>query len=127
MDRNLRLEHLEEMPRNSFSFAIFISCEVELVNALEKLLEMRYLFSGRVGDDVDRCEPVIDVDSESSRLPQVPFRGWEFGCTCGDVANMTHRRLDDEVVTEVFVDRARLGRRLNDDEFLGHCSSVPRG
>ena len=88
VNRNLRLEHLEEVPRNSLTFAVLIRCEIQFVDALEELLEVVDLFPRTFGDDVDRCEPVVHVDPEPCRFPQIPLRWREFGCPCRDVTDV---------------------------------------
>jgi hypothetical protein len=40
LDRNLGLEHLEQVPRDGFALAVFISCEIELICGRECLLEV---------------------------------------------------------------------------------------
>ena len=64
MNGNLGLEHLEQVPGDRFTFAVLISCEVELVGILESLLELGHRLLGVLGDDVIGLEVVFDVDCE---------------------------------------------------------------
>ena len=54
LDRHRRLEHLEQVPGNGLTFAILISCEIELVRILERPLEVGDRFLLLVGHDVIR-------------------------------------------------------------------------
>ena len=56
-------------------------------------------------DDVFGLEPGIDVHAELA---------------LGQIADVSHRRDDLEVAPQVFVDRLRLGRRLDDHQSLRH-------
>ena len=65
-------------------------------------------------DDVLGLEAGLDVDAELA---------------LGQVADVPHRRDDLEVAAEVFVDRLRLRRRLDDHQSLRHvrfqCLPLP--
>jgi len=62
-DGHLRLQHLEQVPRDRFALAILVSREQELVGIREPLSQLgdRALLAGV--DDVERLELVVDVDS----------------------------------------------------------------
>ena len=64
LDRNLRIEHLQQVPRDGLALAVLIRREVELVGVLERALEIgdRLLF--RVAHHVVGLEAVLDVDAE---------------------------------------------------------------
>ena len=64
LDGNFGLQHLKEVPCDGFSFAVLISCEVELVGPAECFLEFADRFLFGVGDDVVGLEAVFDVDGE---------------------------------------------------------------
>ena len=116
---NLGLQHLEQVPRDRLALAILVRCEQELVGFGEVLLQLRDgLLLVRI-DDVERLEAVLHVDTEPRPgLFLVLLR--DLGCAVRKVADVADRRLDDEVRPEVAGDRARLGRRLHDNETLRH-------
>ena len=121
-DGNLRLQHLEQVPRDRLSFAVLVRREQELVGVGELLAQLRDgpLLVGV--DDVQRLEAVLDVDAEARpRLAFVLLR--DLGGAVREVANVADRGLDDELGPEVAGDRARLCRRLDDDETLRHGRS----
>jgi hypothetical protein len=119
---NRRLQHLEQMPGDRLAFAVFVRREQELVGVLQELLQLGDpLLLVRI-DDVEGPEPVGDVDSETCPLLLLVFLR-DVGGALGQVANVAHARLDDEVVAEVALDRPRLGGRLDDHETL--LFSVP--
>ena len=63
--RHLRLEHLEQVPRDGLALAVLVSREVELVDAGERGLQLRDLLALVRVDDVERLETVVDVDAEA--------------------------------------------------------------
>ena len=85
-DRNLRLQHLDEVPGDRLSLAILVRREQELVRVLQVLLQLGDdLLLARV-DDVVRLEPLVDVDAERAealalapRARRMPGRGGR-GC-----------------------------------------------
>ena len=83
------------MPRNSFSFAVFIRCEPDFVCG----------FGGffKIGNNtlVPRVNFVSDVKSILIDLRIF--------------ANVAYRCKDSKITTEVFLDSMRLGRRLYDN------------
>ena len=64
----LRLEHLEEVPRDGLALAVLVGREVELARVLERGLELGDDVLLVVGDDVDGREVVVDVDPEAADL-----------------------------------------------------------
>jgi hypothetical protein len=117
LDGHLGLEHLAQMPRDRLAFAVFVGRQQELVGLGELLLQVGDdPLLVRV-DDVERLEPVLDVDAELSVPRSLLLR--DVGGTVRQVADVAHARLDDEVAAEVAGDRARLGRGFDDDE-AGH-------
>ena len=109
LDGNLGLQHFAQMPGDSFSLAIFVGGQVERVGVGEKVFELRdlRLFLGR--HDVQGREVVFDVDAG----PRPRF----FLECLGDlvrrrrqVADVSDRRFDDEILAQVFGDGFRLGR-----------------
>src|SRR6184192_646220 len=62
-------------------------------------------------------EVVLDVDAEPRPLLLLVLLR-DVGGALGQVTNVTNARLDDETVAEIALDRAGLGRGLDDDEPL---------
>ena len=120
MHRHRRLEHFEQVPRNSFSLAVLVRREVEGVRPLELLAQFRHLLLGVRCHDVHRSEAMVDVDAEPGFLPGIALLLWQLGSLGRDVANVADRGFHDEVSTEVLRDSARLCGRLHNHEFFGH-------
>jgi hypothetical protein len=66
LDRNLGLQHLQQVPGDGLALAVLISCEQELVRVLQRPLELADGFLLGVGDDVVRFKTVVDIDREST-------------------------------------------------------------
>ena len=58
-------EHLGEVPGDRLALAVLVGREVELVGALQQLLEVGHHRLLAVRDDVERLEAVVDVDAEA--------------------------------------------------------------
>ena len=95
----LRLEHLEQVPRDGLALAVLISGEVELVGLLEQPLELGDLLLLVGVDDVVGLEAVVDVDAELAERALLHVGGQlRRGREVADVAD---RRLDVAVPSEV--------------------------
>ena len=106
---------LGDVPGDRLALAVEVGGEVDLVGALGGLLDVGDLLAPVVRDHVLRFEVVVDVDAELA-LARV----------LGQVADVAVRRQDAVITTEIALDGARLGRRFDDDEVLGHgreCST----
>ena len=106
---------LGDVPGDRLALAVEVGGEIDLVRALGGLLDVGDLLAPVVGDHVLRFEVVVDVDAELA-LARV----------FGQVADMAIGGKDAVVATEIALDGARLGRRFDDDEVLGHgreCST----
>ena len=68
LHRHVRLEHLEQVPRDGLALAVLVGREVELARVLQRRLELGDDVLLVVGDDVDRREVVVDVDAEAADL-----------------------------------------------------------
>ena len=123
LDGHGRLEHLEQVPRDGFALAVFISREPQLVGALECPLEVGDRLLLRVGDDVVGLEAVVDVDREFAERALLQLGRKVLGLD--EVANVPDRGLHLIVVAEVFADRLRLGGRLDDDQLLALWHGAP--
>ena len=117
-DGHLRLQHLDEVPRDRLTLAVLVRREQELVGVLQVLLQLGddLLLLGI--DDVVRLEFLVDVDAEGAE-PLALGCGY-VGRAIGKIANVPDARLDGEVLPEVARDRPRLGGALHDDQPLTH-------
>ena len=101
----LRLQHLEEVPRDGFALAILVGREVELVGVLERPAQAADDLRLLRRDHVLRLEVVLDVDREA---------------LAGQVADVPDAGHDGVVATEESADGVGLGLGFDDDEGLGH-------
>ncbi len=107
---HLRLEVLEEMPRDGFTLAVLVRCEVELRSVLQGGLQILDDGLAALGELVGGLEPVVDVDVQPLRR---------------QVADVAHRGAHVVVAAEELRQRLGLGGRLHDDERFGHrCLSL---
>ena len=88
--RNSGVQHFEEMPRDRFAFAVFISCEIELVAVLEQGLELLDLVLLVRRHDIERFEVVIDIDPHTGPLLCLVGSG-NIGCVAGQISDVTDR------------------------------------
>ncbi len=113
--RNLRLQHLDEVPRDRLALTIFVRREQELVRFGEPLLQARdhVLLVGI--DDVEGLEVFLRVHAEPRPRHLLHVRR-DVGGALRQVADVSDARLDDEARPEVAGDRPRFRGRLDDDE-----------
>ena len=110
---HLRLEVLEQVPRDGFALAVFIRREIELGGVFQ--CGFQFLDNGfpAFGQLVGRLETVLGVDVET------------LGRQVGDVA---HRGANVVVTPEQFRECLRLRWGFDDDEWLRHlCLSWVTG
>ena len=116
------------MPGDGFPFAVFICCEENFVGVFCRTLQVTDSFAPAVSGDVVGVKTVVDVNGELA-VGAFFHIGREFFGLC-EVSNVPDGGHDLVVTSEVFPNRFRLGRRLNDDQFLtGHdtpCFSARR-
>ena len=103
-------EHLVQMPRNGFPFAVGVGGKIDFLDRLCGLLEVGKVLSASFGLFVLRNESVFDIDAERA------FR---------QISDVTVRGLDDIVFPEDFSDGLGLCWRLNDHEFIRHLRASP--
>jgi hypothetical protein len=65
LDRDARLERLQQMPGDGLALSVTVSGQIELVDVLEQVLQLGdgALLIGT--DDVERLEVGIDVDAKA--------------------------------------------------------------
>ncbi len=128
LDRDLRLQRLEQVPGDGLAFAVLIGGEVELVGLGEVALELLDVGLAVGVDDVERREVVVDVDPQARpRLVLVLLR--DLLGAAGQVADVPEGGVDDVAGTEIRGDRLGLRRGFDDDQALevGHCSHLRLG
>ncbi len=89
------------MVADGFAFAVRIGCEVDVVGLFGGGFELGDELLFAFDDFVMRFEAVLDVDIE---------------VLLGKILDVAKRGFDDEIATEIFVDRFRLGGRFDDYE-----------
>ena len=113
--RDLRVEHLVQVPCDGLALAVLVRGQVELVGAGQQVLELLDLLLLRGVDDVQRLEVVVDVDTETGpRLLLEPGR--DLGGLVGQVTDVADAGLDHVPRPEITRDGLRLRRRLDDDK-----------
>jgi hypothetical protein len=94
-----RREHLEQVPRDGLPFPVLIGGEIELGRVLQALLELADDLLLLGGHHIEGLEAVVGVDAEARpRLTLVGGRN--FGRVPGEVPDVTHGGLHDEVPAE---------------------------
>ena len=111
---NLRLQDLQEVPRDSLTLAVLISCQEEFVGFLEELLEFGDLFLLIRVHHVVRLEALVHVDSEAAEWPLLHILGQLGGLR--EVADVADGGGHVVVGTQVSLDGGCLRRRLHDHE-----------
>ena len=126
LDRDLRLERLEQVPGDRLTLAVAVRREIELVDILHQRLQLgdRRLLVCR--DHVQRLEVVVDVDTEPRPGLALVLRR-NVGGAARQVTNVTARRLHDVVAPQIPRNLARLGRRLDDHQSSDRFSFCGRG
>ncbi len=122
LDRDLRLQHLEQVPRDGLALAVLIRREEELVGVLERPLEVGDRLLLLVADDVVRLEAVLHVDGELAERALLQLGRQVLGLD--EVADVADGGLHLVAAAQVLGDRLGLGRRLDDDQLLraGHVT-----
>ena len=117
LDRNLRLELLDQVPRDGLSFAILVCCEDEFVSFFERLFQFGYLFlSLGFLDHIDRLEVLVDVHTEACPRLTLVLRRHLSGAV-RKVTDMAHRSHDLIAFRQVFLDGCCFCGGLDDYEF----------
>jgi hypothetical protein len=115
LGRDLRLEHLVQVPRDGLALAVLVGGEQEFVGFLEQVLELGDLLALVGVDQVERLEVAVHVHAEPAHRGALVLLGHFVGAR-GQVPDMADRGLDGVTRSEVALDRLRLGRRLDDDQ-----------
>ncbi len=116
LDRHLRLQRLEQVPRDGLALAVLIGGEVELVGVLQSALELGDLLLLVRVDDVVRRETVVDVDGELAVRALLHVGGHL--ARRRQVTDVPDAGIDDVVAAQIRRDLVALRGRFDDDEFL---------
>lgn len=101
--RLIQSEGFAEVPSDRFSFAVLVCRYPYPFRFLDELLELGHHFLLLFVCFVGGGEPVFDID------PQVFLR---------EVSDMSERGFDGEVLSEEFLDRLSLRRRLDNHKIF---------
>ena len=104
-DRHLRLQVFKEVGGDRLALAVFVGGEVQLGGVLQGTLQFLDHGAAAFGEFVCGLERVLHVDRQS---------------LARQVGDMTDRGANVEGGSQIFGDRFRLCRRLDDDEGLRH-------
>src|SRR5438105_1884420 len=119
LDRDAGGEDLDEVPGDRLAFPVLVRGQVQLLRPAQQALELGDLRLLLLGHDVEGLEVVVGVDTQPGPGLTLVGRG-DLGRSPGQVADVADGGLDHEVVAEEARDGAGLGRRLDDDQGLGH-------
>ena len=115
--RDLRVEHLQQVPRDGLALAVLIGGEIELVGVAQQRFQASDLVTGC--HHIDRFEAVVGVDAQ--RRPRLGLVGGRhLGGVAGQIPDVADGGFHHVLVAQQARDRARLRGRLDDDERSGH-------
>jgi hypothetical protein len=99
------------VPGNRFTLAVRVGREIDGRGFLSGLHDLVDVLLVLVDELVLHREAVLGIDGAFLRH---------------EIANVAVRRQHLEIASEVFLDRARLGRRFDNDEIFAHGGAVRR-
>src|SRR6185369_11928549 len=102
---------LGQVPADGLALAVGVGGQVDRAGIAGRRFQLLHHLLAGGQDLVLGLEALLHVDAEP---------------LLGQVADVPHGGLHLEVPPEVLVDRLRLGRRLDDDEVLGHYDNASR-
>ena len=125
LDRNLRLEHLAEMPADRLPFTVRVGREQDFGGVLERGLQFGDvgLLVGR--NDVIRGEVAVDVHAHAAPGLVLDPRRDLLG-RFGQVADVANARHDGVAVPEEALQCPGFGRRLDNYKWFSHKDFRPR-
>ena len=100
MHGNLWLQLFQQVPRNSFAFAVFVRCQIQRSGIFQCGFQFLHYCASTLGELVGRLETVLHIHRET---------------LARKVCNVAHRGANIKVRTEVLGDGFGLGGGLNDD------------
>jgi hypothetical protein len=107
LDRNLRLEFLQQMPGDGLALAVGVGGQVELVGLLEFLLELLDRVALVGADHVQRGKVMVDVDAGA--CPGFALElGRHLGRRGGQITHMAAAGVHEEVLAQVALDLGHL-------------------
>ena len=108
MHWHLGLQHLAQMPTDSFTLAVFIRRQIKVIRFFQSFSQFGYLLFLVTRHYVDWREVRIDVHSQVCPLLPFVFLGDFFG-PVGQITNVTNTRLDCVAFAEELTDRPCFG------------------
>jgi hypothetical protein len=124
LDRDLRLEHFEEVPADRLPFAIGVGREHHFGRAFQRGPQLRDVLPFVVGHDVIRLEVAVGVDADPSPLLLLDLFG-HLARRVRKIANVSKTRLHAISIAEKSLERTRLRRRFHDYKGLCHSPASP--
>ena len=104
-----QVQFLGQVPGNRLALAVQVRRQPDVFARLGHLLEFPDHLLLAVDRDVERSEVVVEIDAGDRQVHPL-------GIASGQIADVSHRRLDLVLRTQVLVDRLRLGRRFDDHQ-----------
>ena len=96
---------LGDMPGDRLALAIRVGREIDCVSGPDRFLQRRDDLFFAFGYLIHRHEAAVDIHAQVA---------------LGQIAHMAHGRFDAIAGAEIFLNRLRLGGRLNDHELVCH-------
>ena len=125
LDRNLRVQELQQVPADGLTFPVFVGREEQLISAFKGVLQFFDRLLLVLRNHVERFEILGRVHAEVRPLLALVGRG-DLAGVVGQVAHVPHRGLNLEVLRQEPADGAGLGGAFNDDEGVRHRQAVNR-
>ena len=119
LHRHLGAEQLQQVPADRFPLPVFVSCQQQLVGALEGILELLDHLFLVLRHHVEGLEVGGGVDAEIGPLLTLVSRRNLTG-VIGQVADVPHRGFHLEVLGKEAADGAGLRRTFNNDQGVTH-------
>ncbi len=113
MDWHFWLEHLVQMPRDRFPFAVFVRRQIEVFGLLDRILQFADLLLFLRWNDVHRLKPLVGIHPQIGPRFRLELLRDLF-LSLRQISNVANASLDLIVASQVFRNRLRFGWRLDD-------------
>ena len=90
LNGNLGVEHLKKVPTDRLSLSIFVGREIDFRGLLYSSFEFVDPLLFVAGDNIERCEVAIDVNTEAGPLLLFDL-GWYLRSIVGEIADVSIR------------------------------------
>ena len=123
--RDFRLEHLHQMPADTFAFAVFVGGDNQFFGIFERGPQIAhdFLLFGR--DHIQRGKVFFDIDAQPCP-GSAPDRFRNFFGVGRQIAHMTHAGFNLIAFREKFLNSFRFGGRFNNDQSRHKSSFILR-